>query len=221
MNNKPPFLKSRLFFLAGMFAPFLFIFTAILGGLLRPGYGHLSDTISELFSPGSPNKLLLDIFHTIYTLLLILFGVGLLRYTKRHPQTKHGGVIGSWLYILMGFLSLTIATIFPQDPWGTPPTFPGQMHMYVSGILSIITLISMALIGSWLRSSGEWPTFHLFTWVIIILSIGTAIIFYISVDSPVMGLAERFTTLPAFCWTISLALNLYKKDLSHVTNYGQ
>lgn len=57
-------MKQRLLFMCGVIAPVLFVFMAIWGGALRPGYSQLSDTVSELMSPGSPNKLLLD---TLYT----------------------------------------------------------------------------------------------------------------------------------------------------------
>jgi hypothetical membrane protein len=59
-------MNRRLLALCGIIAPLFFVFIVILGGTMRPGYSHLSDTISELFSPGSPNKTLLDTLHTIY-----------------------------------------------------------------------------------------------------------------------------------------------------------
>jgi hypothetical protein len=49
-------MNRRLLFLCGMLAPCWFVFMTILGGAIRPGYSHLSDTVSELFAPGSPNK---------------------------------------------------------------------------------------------------------------------------------------------------------------------
>ena len=79
-------MKLRFFFLCGMIAPLLFVVTAILGGALRPGYSHIRDTVSELFSPGSPNKALLDTFHTIFALLLIAFGIGVLLFVLRRGQ---------------------------------------------------------------------------------------------------------------------------------------
>jgi hypothetical protein len=52
-------MNRRMFYLLGLLAPFIFIFTVILGGALKPGYSHVTDTMSELFSPGSPNRLFL------------------------------------------------------------------------------------------------------------------------------------------------------------------
>ena len=84
--------------MCGVIAPVLFVFMTILGGAIRPGYSHISDTVSELFSPGAPNKLLLDTFHTIYALLLALFGIGVLQRIRGSKQSTRIGIIGASMY---------------------------------------------------------------------------------------------------------------------------
>jgi hypothetical protein len=59
-------MTRRLLFICGMVAPWWFVFMTILGSAIRPGYSHLSDTVSELFAPGSPNKAFLDVLHKIF-----------------------------------------------------------------------------------------------------------------------------------------------------------
>lgn len=80
-------MNRRFLSMCGVIAPALFVFAIILGGAIRPGYSHISDTVNGLFSPGSPNKFLLDTLHTIYALLLALFGVGLLQLVRRSKQS--------------------------------------------------------------------------------------------------------------------------------------
>ncbi|MCK4801915.1 MAG: DUF998 domain-containing protein [Anaerolineales bacterium] len=206
--------RNYLLYLSGMIAPLIFIFTAILGGVLRPGYSHLADTVSELFSPGSPNKLLLDIFHTIYALLLILFGIGILQFIQSRDHSNWIGRLGAWLYITMGILSVGTATIFPQDPWGSPPTFPGEMHINLSGILSIITIISMGLIGAWFNKIGLMPHFWKFTWVIVGLTTLSAGFYVSNLSTPIMGLTERITIIIGFSWTFILAQWLYRSTVT-------
>jgi len=75
-------VNQRMLFLCGMVSPVLFIVLTVLGGALRPGYSHVSDTISELFAPGAPNKLLLDVLHTTCAVLTILFGVGVWQFVR-------------------------------------------------------------------------------------------------------------------------------------------
>ena len=196
-----PFLSR-----CGLIAPVLFIFTVILGGAIRPGYSHIADTISELFSPGSPNKLLLDTLHTIFALLLILFGIGLLQFFMRGEGSRRIGTIGAALFIAMGVVSVSTATLFPQDPWGSPPTFPGEMHIILHGVISLLTMFSMALIGIWFNRERVYPGFGTYSFITIGLVILTAGFYVANMGSPIMGLTERITALVGFQWTFRLAL---------------
>ena len=205
-------MKIRHLSLCGMIAPVLFVFIVILGGALRPGYIHLSETMSELFSPGSPNKVILDTLHTFYAVLLILFGFGILLFVQRQNASKRIGKSGAILYIVMGVLSITTATVFPQDPWGSPPTFPGEMHKIMSGILSIVSMLSMLLLGVWSNRAKIFPGFGTHSFVTIILVILSAVWFAASLESQIMGLTERITALVGFQWTFTLALYIYKKE---------
>ena len=88
-------MNQRFLPMCGVIAPVLFVLIAILGGAIRPGYSHMSDTVSELFSPGSPNKPLLDTLHTIYALLLVLFGIGMLRLVRGSERSAPAGILGA------------------------------------------------------------------------------------------------------------------------------
>ena len=140
-------MNQRFISMCGVIAPVLFVFMTILGGAIRPGYSHISDTVSELFSPGAPNILLLDALHTIYALLLALFGIGVLQLVRGSKQSTLIGIIGASMFIAMGLVSVATATIFPQDAWGSPPTFPGEMHKILSGVIALLSILSMMLIG--------------------------------------------------------------------------
>lgn len=205
-------LNQRFLYFCGIFAPLLFIFVAVLGGALRPGYSHISDTVSELFSPGSPNKPLLDILHAAFALLMVLFGIGIFRLVRASPQTSLMGVIGALLYIVMGILSVTTATIFPQDAWGTGPTFAGQMHIIVSGVLSIIAMISILLLGTWFTRAGIFPGLRDYSFLTIIAVIIATAFFVANQGSPVMGLFERILSLIGLQWTFVLAFLLFSKS---------
>ena len=201
-------MTQRFLSLCGMVAPLLFIVTAILGAALRPCYNHLADTISELFSPGSPNKALLD---TLFALLLTVFGVGILRYVRGSGHSTRTGVIGAWLYITMGLVSLTTATIFPQDAWGTPPTFPGRMHMIMTGVVGLLSMISISLLGTWFRRAKIFPGFGIYSYITVCLAVLAAGLFAASMGSPLMGLTERMAALVGFLWTFTLALWMYRE----------
>jgi uncharacterized membrane protein YedE/YeeE len=169
----------------------MFVFTAILGGALRPGYSHITDTVSELFSPGSPNRLSLTILYILFAVSLSLFGFGLLRFVQ--DNRKHKG-IGAWaaiVFILVGVLNILTATIFPQDPWGSPPTFSGEMHKIVSGIISLLSFLYMLLFGIWFRLAGIAKSFWAYSLATIVGEILAAGWFAASVGGPIMGIIER------------------------------
>lgn len=202
-----------------MIAPLLFVFTAILGGAIRPGYSHISETVSELFSPGSPNKFLLDTLHTTFAILLVLFGIGILQFVQRSGQSSLPGTAGAVLYIVMGLVSITTATIFPQDAWGSPPTFPGEMHKIMSGVVGLFSILSMILIGTWFIKTKIFPGFGTYSFVtvgVVILSTG----FYIvTMGGPIMGLAERIAILVGFMWTFILSFWMYSKKDMQIENH--
>lgn len=205
-------MELRFLSFCGLIAPILFAFMTVLGGAIRPGYSHISKTVSELFSPGSPNKLLLDILHTVYALLVTLFGVGLLQFFNRVKQSSRFGKLGASLYIAMGCLSVAIATLFPQDAWGSPPTFPGQMHIYLSGMIGFLSLISMLLIGIWFKRAKIFPGFGTYTFITIGLCVISASFFLANAGSSIWGLTERIAILIGFLWVFRLALWIFLRE---------
>lgn len=204
-------MNRRILFLCGVIAPVLFVFMAILGGAIRPGYSHISDTVSELFSPGAPNKRLLDPIHTTFALLLVLFGFGMLQSVRESGQSTRGGIAGAALFMAMGLLSVATATIFPQDAWGSPPTFRGQMHQNVSGVVGLLSMLSMVLIGIWFNRAKLFPGFRTYSFVTVGVSLLSAGWFAASLGGPIMGLTERITILAGFQWTFVLALWMFSR----------
>jgi hypothetical membrane protein len=202
-------MNQRFLSMCGLIAPVLFVFMTILGGALRPGYSHVSDTVSELFSPGSPNKLLLDTLHTIFALLLALFGVGLLQFVRKSERSTLIGTIGASLFIAMGFVSVATATVFPQDAWGSPPTFPGEMHIILSGVVALLSILSMLLIGTWFNRTEIFPGFRTYSFITVGAALISAGFFAANLGGPIMGLAERITILVGFLWTFTLALWMF------------
>lgn len=205
-------MNRRATYFFGLAAPFIFIFTVILGGALRPGYSHVTDMMSELFSPGSPNRLMLSGLYTLFGVALSVFGYGLLRFVQAVGRSRRIGQSGAAAFIAVGVLSILSATLFPQDPWGSTPTFRGQLHIALHGIISIFSLIYMVLFGLWFRRAGFARTFFLYSMVTVVVAAIAAGWFMASYAGPLMGLAERVAALVGFQWTIMLAITVLQSD---------
>jgi hypothetical membrane protein len=202
-------MNQRFLALCGVVAPVFFVFIAFLGGAMRPGYSHLSDTISELFSPGSPNKPLLDTLHTIYAFLLVLFGIGVLQLVRTSHRARLIGIFGASAFIAMGLGSVLSATLFPQDAWGSAPTFAGQMHQFVHGAVSLLGIVYIMLIGIWMNRAEGSPRFQTYSFITVGAVVLSAGFFMVNLGSPIMGLAERISGLIGLQWTFVLALWMF------------
>jgi hypothetical protein len=201
---------QKLLYLCGMLVPFIYVFMYILGGALRPGYSHISDSVSELLSPGAPNKALLDIFNLTFALLYTLFGIGVFRFVMGSGQSDLVGLIGAGMIIAVGLASIGSA-IFPQDASGTPATLPGILHLiFVFGGQIPGAILSTLLIGIWLNRTGIFPGFDIYSFISTGVIVLSGILAGPTMDTPIMGLVERISALAVHQWIFVFALNLFR-----------
>jgi hypothetical protein len=202
-------MDKKVFYLCGMLFPIVYIIMTILGGALRPGYSHIADTVSELLSPGAPNKSLLMVFQILHALMGGMFGLGLLFLVRSSDHNTLLGRIGAWMIIAVGLATIG-TTIFPQDAAGTEITTAGKLHaILVFGVMVPFTIISTLLIGIWLRQAGIFPWFRTYSIITVIASFILAGIAGATLDTPIMGLTERLAVIAGFQWTFVLAFKLY------------
>jgi len=183
----------------------------VLGGALRPGYNHISDSVSELLSPGAPNRSLITIIDLIYGFLHIAFGIGVLQFIRDGEYNTPIANIGAWFIIGAG-VAIVGTAIFPQDAMGTPVTIPGKIHLIlVFGALLPFSFLSTLLIGIWTHRTGIFPGFALYTFIsfgaiVLIGGLGGAM-----AGSPYMGLGERISALTIHQWLFIFALKIFQK----------
>lgn len=202
-------MNGRALYVFGMLIPITYIFLYILGGALRPGYSHITNSVSELLSPGSPNKPLLAAIQAIYALMHIVFGSGVLRFVQGYANDLLVGRLGAWMIIGVGVI--TIGTvIFPQDAEGMPVTSAGQIHkILVFGGLIPFSVLSTLLMGLWFRKVGLFPAFDIYSFItvgaiVVMGGVGGA-----AVETPFAGLSERVAALVTQQWLFMLGLKLF------------
>lgn len=198
----------KILIASGMLIPFTYVFMYVLGGALRPGYNHISNSVSELLSPGSPNRVLLTIVQFIYALLHIGLGIGTLQFVQQIGSDPILGRTGAWMIIALGIA--TIGTvIFAQDPEGTPTTLPGQLHkILVFGGLIPLSILSTFLIGLWTRKAVLLPGFDVYSFVTVGAIIVMGAIGGATVRSSYAGLVERLAAIVTQQWLFVLSLRL-------------
>ena len=201
-------MSQRIMYLCGMLVPIAYIFMYVLGGALRPGYSHLADSVSELLSPGSPNKTLLDVINIGFALFYTLFGIGVFQFVLRSEHNTLLGLIGAGLVIMVGVASLGSA-IFPQDAMGVPATLPGKLHLiFVFGFQIPGAILSTLLIGIWLKQTGIYPGFATYSFISAGVIVLSGVLAGPTMDTPFMGLVERLSALAVHQWVFFFALTV-------------
>jgi len=204
-------MNRKIFIVCGMLIPLTYIVMYVLGGALRPGYNHISESVSELLSPGAPNRSLITIIDLIYGLLHIAFGIGVLQFIRGGEYNTTIANIGAWFIIGAG-VAIVGTAIFPQDAMGAPATIPGKIHLaLVFGALLPFSFLSTLLIGIWAQRTGIFPGFALYTFIsfgvmVIIGGLGGAM-----AGTPYMGIGERISALTIHQWLFVFALKIFQK----------
>jgi hypothetical membrane protein len=193
---------KKLLMLCGISAAVIYIGTVILGGLIRPGYSHISMAISELVADGAPNRSLLSSLFLLYNLMVILFGTALFLKANSQPRGRASGMTGSLSLVLVGIAGVLMELAFPQEPGGTATTFAGTMHMVMAGVASLGTMVAVLFVGLWFKSLPDlkgYVTYSLVSVAIIFVSGGLTAAAMAN-QSPFFGLSERITIGTFIAW---------------------
>ena len=198
--------SNKAFAICGIIAPISYLSLAIIGGLLRPGYSHITHSVSELLVVGAPNKPLLLTILIIYGVLMILFPIGL----HRGINEGKGSKVGPACLVVAGVLVLLTATLFPQDPGGEPVTFAGTMHVALVTSMAILSLIAILAFWRRLKSDSLWSGYDRYSLVTFIVAITLGVISVILIDSSYMGLLERLSVGAILQWIFVMAIKLVR-----------
>ena len=214
-------MKNKVLMLCGILAPVVYALTVILGGVIRPGYSHVSQAVSDLIATEAPNKSLLDPLFALYNLLAIAFALGLLQHVRNDHQNRRIliGTIGALVLVAQGIFGLT--TLFFPEPAGgmsAAITSTGAMHIVFAGLSSLTTMLAILLMGFWFRNNQPLRGYGLYSFIsvaAVFLSGGFAA-FSVAAQSPIGGLVERITIGGFLQWLFMIALLMYSSKARSV-----
>jgi hypothetical protein len=207
-------MRNKIFMLCGILAPILYVVTVILGGLMRPGYSHITQPVSDLIATGAPNKALLDSLFAVYNLLTFVFGMGLFLWVRAEnlSRGKVAGIAGAIALIAEGIFGF--ATIFfPEDLGGMGAQISsiGTVHIILASLSSLTTMLAILLMGFWLKNIPSLKGYSLYSFIsvgVVFLSGGLAAA-TIAAQLPIGGLLERITIGGFLQWLLGVAWKAY------------
>lgn len=192
-----PVNNLRLLAISGVIAPFLFTITVVILGLLRPGYSHVSQAISELGEVGAPNAAIQNANFVVFGLLSIAFAVGL----HKGIGDGRGSKIGPALVGSFGAVGAIGAGLF---------SLPSPLHEPLSVIGFISLIIATLVISRRLKQDVRWQSYRAYS----LITGGIAVVLFVvlvfgrSNDSPYFGALQRIFLTPLFLWIELMAIHL-------------
>jgi hypothetical protein len=197
---------KKTLMLCGIAAAVIYLGTVILGGLLRPGYSHISMAISELVANGAPNRSLLSALFLFYNILLSIFGVGLFLKANSQPRGRVSGIIGSLALVTVGIAGVLMELAFPQELGGTATTFAGTMHLVMAGVASLGTMVAILTMAFWFKNVPALKSYvkYSLTSVAIVFISGGMTAAAMANHSSLFGLIERITIFTFILWVFMI-----------------
>ena len=156
----------------------MYVLLYILGGVLRPGYSHVSDSVSELLSPGAPNRRLLVVIQVAYALLHVLFGLGVVWVVGEYAQGTSATAPGQIHKVL------------------------------VFGVLVPGAILSTVSLGLWSSQADVLSGFDVYSYVTAGLIVVMGGLGGATVKTRFAGLSERVAAVVTHQWLFVLALLL-------------
>jgi len=214
---------SKIFKSFGMIAVIFYFIHVFLGQLLWDIYNPITTDISSLTAVGAPNTELLGIFTLIYGVCMVIFAIAMVieSFDKKYNFiTKLGFIV----LLVMSIISLVGFGLFPLAPDKTTLNFQNMMHIIITGITVLLTIIFLFLLGIGFLKKEKFKKLGKITLGvgILIIIFGTLNPISMALGLNILGLTERlviftlqiFIFFLSFIYTFNMSSFLKKYDLS-------
>ena len=202
---------QRALLLGGLLSSCTYIAADLLAAAQYPGYSAVDQVISELSAIGAPTRRFWLLMSVPYSVLLLAFGIGVIRSAGSRPRLH---VVGGLLtaFALSGFLWV----FFPMHQRGAVATWQDVGHIALSGATVLVMLGYIAL-GAF--SLGSRFRIYSFGTLLVIVA-GSAWTFTggerlaAGAPTPWLGLVERVLIYAYLLWIAVLSLALTRERVA-------
>jgi hypothetical protein len=204
---------NKYFMPLGMIGALFYFAHTILGNILWEEYNKITTDISSLTADGAPNADLLRMLGLIYGICMTLMVLALIvrSFSHYNGMLKSGYVI----LMIMQLTSMFGYSLFPLTGDKTEMNFQNIMHIVVTVIVVLTTIVSTFLISLGYLKIEKTKGLGKITLVIAILIALFGVLNPISVSLKlnIMGLTERLVvyTIQIFMFTLSYYYTFLKK----------
>ena len=124
----------------GILSSLLYVATDFLGGMSYEGYSFSAQTISELSAIGAPSKPLVGPLFLTYDVLLVAFGIGVMRETVARKRALR---FAAFLLAGIGLIGLAMAPYSALHVRGAEWTISDTLHIVVTTVMVLSILLAV------------------------------------------------------------------------------
>jgi hypothetical membrane protein len=193
----------RLIPLLGIFSVVFYFLHVILGEIFYEGYNPLAQAISDLTASNSPSKNIARLFSMLYGICAVIFSIGFFVYIRN--KINKAVTVSSFIFCTMNIISFFGYTFFPLSESGYAGTFQDKMHMVVTVLVVLLTIVSLVVftIGFFRAKEYKWLGVISIS-TLLILMVGAMLIN--TVPKEYFGVAERINVYSIILYTGILSL---------------
>ena len=203
MKNYKLFRVLSLFGLIGVIFYFLHV---IFGSLFYEGYNPMAQAISDLTAEDSPSRNIAMPFSIIYGIFTVIFSTYFFVYIKQ--RINKYVTFGAGCFCIMIFISFFGYTFFPLSEAGYAGTLQDKMHMVVTVLIVIFSIISLVLLTIRFFKTDNDKIIGIISLCAFILLLVGAMLLNI-LPKEYFGIAERINAYTVVVYTGILSLWLY------------
>jgi len=131
----------EIFSLFGVIGVLFYFLHVILGTLFYEGYNPMTQAISDLTASSSPSRNIAMPFSFFYGIFTVIFSTCFFVYFKQ--KINRCVTFGAGFFCVMTIVSFLGYTFFPLSESGYAGTFQDKMHMVVTIIVVLFTIIAL------------------------------------------------------------------------------
>jgi len=207
MKNKK---LIEIFSLFGVMGVFFYFLHVLLGTLFYEGYNPMAQAISDLTASNSPSKNIAMLFSILYGIFTVIFSICFLVYFKQ--KINRWVTFGAGFFCSMNIVSFLGYTFFPLSESGYAGTFQDIMHIVVTIMVVLFTIIALILLVMGFFKTKNIKYLGIISLCTFLLVLAGPMLMNI-LPKEYFGIAERISIYPLMIYTGILSLWMYKKGL--------
>ena len=209
-------MLQTILLVCGILSSVLYVATDLIGGMTYEEYSFSAQTISELGAIGSPSKPLVYPLFLTYDVLLVAFGIGVMRESVARQRALR---FAAFLLAGIGVIGLVMAPYSALHMRGAEWTISDTLHIVVTSVMVLSILLAVGF-GA-VTLGPRFLRYSFGTLLMLVVSLALIGVYgprlAAHLPTPGLGIIERVNIYAYLLWVAVLAIGLLRQPVAPKT----